>query len=206
MRTLRTTAIPVALAVALGACGYEGPPASTEATSEAESSPDAGPPGDADALAELVDPLVEDLGLHFTRGSLTIRDEGYVPSPDGDHLALYVEPIDETSYDADDYAEAIGTLAAAVTPFVFDTYGALNSYDICQEPPPAIDDSEAPAPYTQIDLSRDQYERVDWSSIDTAGVIAESERPDDPVFLHVTEPIEAAETYAAARAEARQSS
>jgi hypothetical protein len=199
MRSAPTIALGLALVLGLGACGYQGPESQVTASTATE---DGRPPGDAATLAELFDPMVEELGLRFTRGSLSIRDESYAPSPDGDHLALYVEPIDETTYDADDYAEAIGTLAAAVTPYVFDSFGALASYDICQEPPPAVDDSEAPAPYTQLFMTRSQYDRTDWSVVDTAAVIAESERQDDPILLHVTAPIMEADIYAAALAEA----
>jgi hypothetical protein len=158
------------LVLVLAGCGDD----EGEAGSAESDSPH--PPNTVEELAEVFDPQLEPLGLRLTRGALIDRsDGGYIPSDEGEHLALYVEPIDDTGYTTADYVEGIGTVTALVTPQVFERWSAVESYDICQEPPADVDDRDAPAPYTQIEMDRAQAESVDWETATTETVMGLSQ-------------------------------
>ena len=163
---LRRLALGLALVMVLGSCGDDGGSASSTTADEPF------PPDTIAELAEIFDPQLEPMGLRFTRGALIDRtDGGYVPSPEGEHLALYVEPLDGVDYDTADYVDGLGTVTALVTPYVFERWSGVETYDICQEPPPEIDDSDAPVPYTQIEIDRQAADAVDWDTATTATVI-----------------------------------
>ncbi len=122
------------------------------------------PPNDVGSLRRLYDPALAALGLRLTRGALIDRSNGgYEPSDRGTHLALYVEPLDD-SFTLADYVEGLWTVAALVTPDVFARWADVETYDICQEPPPGVDDADEPLPYTQINLSRVVSDSIDWES------------------------------------------
>ncbi len=162
---IRNTLLAMAVAIVLASCGDDGA-ASPTTVGEPY------PPDTIAELAEIFDPQLEPLGLRFTRGALIDRsDGGYVPSAEGEHLALYVEPLDGVDYDTADYVDGVGTVTALVTPYVFDRWSGVETYDICQEPPTEIDDSDAPVPYTQIEIDRESAEAVDWDTATTATVI-----------------------------------
>lgn len=136
------------------------------------------PPSSFDELAARYDPLLQPHGLRLTRGALIDRSGGgYEPSATGTHLALYVEPTGD--YSADDYLDGIAELAGLFGPMIFSEHGDLETYDICQEPPPAADDSAEPPPVTQIELTRAQSAAIDWDSatLDTVVAAAEAEPP-----------------------------
>lgn len=188
---VRRVAFAVLIAIALGACGYDG----DDSGGPPEAS--ASPPTTVEELAEVFDPQLEPMGLRLTRGALIDRsDGGYVPSADGDHLALYVEPLADVDFDTADYVEGIGTVTALVTPQVFDRWEAVQTYDICQEPPADVDDRDAPPPYTQIEIGRAEAAGVDWDTA-TTGTVIELDRTGaarlivtpvvraDPAFLAV---------------------
>lgn len=164
---IRRLALLVVLLMILASCGDDGAGDADTGTASSR------PPNSVEELAEIFDPQLEPMGLHITRGGLYDRsDGGYVLSDDGGHLALYVEPLDDADYDTADYVEGLGTVTALVTPEVFERWSGVDSYDICQEPPADIDDTDAPAPYTQIELDRATAESVDWDDANAATVIA----------------------------------
>ncbi|CAN5746565.1 hypothetical protein BH20ACT2_BH20ACT2_09740 [soil metagenome] len=139
---------------------------------------DALPPSSFEELAARYDPLLASHGLRLTRGALIDRSGGgYEPSATGTHLALYVEPTGV--YSADDYLDGITELAALFGPMLFSEHADLETYDICQEPPPADDDSTEPPPITQVDLTRAQSAAIDWgtATLDTVVAAAEAEPP-----------------------------
>jgi hypothetical protein len=107
------------------------------------------------------DAALATMGLRLTRATLVdTSGGGYRASTQGRHLALYVEPTAER--DLAGYAEDLWTLSALMTPDVFDRWPGLESYDICQEPVPGVDDSAEPPPVTQVNLTRGAAERIDW--------------------------------------------
>jgi hypothetical protein len=129
------------------------------------------PPGDAEGIAALIDPMVADLGLRFTYGSLIDRtaNRTFEASPTGDHFAVYVEPIGE--YTDADYIANTWVLAQRLTPFLFDTYPGLASYDVCQEPRPGENDEAVPPPVTQLDIFRGPASQIDWENGSLATLI-----------------------------------
>lgn len=162
-------ALVAALPGVLAGCGDDEPTTqATTTTTAAESDPTGTtllyPPNDVDDLRAIFEPLVAPLGLRFTRGALVDRGDGYEESDTGTHLALYVEPVDDAGYTIDDYVDGIYDVAAAVTPAVFDRFSAVESFDICQEPPAENDPSDEPFPLSQIEMTRQNYEDYDWSA------------------------------------------
>ena len=117
------------------------------------------PPGTLAELKPMIDPLVRPLALRLTRGSLVDHATGG-PGPRPRHLALYVEPT--TTFSDERFVATIAPLAAAVTPFVFARWPDLESYDICQEPSPGVDDRPEPETVTVFEVSRDYAGGVDW--------------------------------------------
>lgn len=165
-RRLSALALVVALAAA-PACG--GDPVE-DATGEPDGAPAATtgrqlPPAEPAAIMATYEDELAAMGWQMTRANLIDRGERrYEISPDGTHLALYVEPTDGA--DADEYAEELVPLTAMFATDVFERWPALESFDVCQEPPNEIDDSDEPRPATQVDMTREQAEAVDWDTVD----------------------------------------
>lgn len=197
-RPARAAVIAVVSVLVAGACGSDaatppGPAAPpTGAVTTGDVDPGRFPPATGAELAAIFDPLLEPLGLRFARGSLIAPERGvYEPVADGTHLAVYVEPTG--AYTTADYATGLVEVARVFLPLVFERWEGLASFDVCQEPPPAVDDSAAPPSVTIIDLTRDQAAAVDWSDLDLAGLLAAADglrrvfvSPDvaaDPVFV-----------------------
>ena len=192
----RLVAVGVVFAAfALTACG------SDDAASPATSEQPTLPPNDVEALAEILDPVVEPLGLHLTRGALIDLDVSYEVSDDGTHLALYVEPTDD--FTLDDYVDGIGSVTAMITPLVFERWSGLESYDICQEPPTADDPSDEPFPATQVNLTRVQYDAIEWDGAGTVQVVAASMTDPRGLDLIVSQQVRDSEAYQRAETEAR---
>ena len=106
----------------------------------------------------------------LTRGALIdISNDQYVPSNDGRHLALYVEPI--ADYTTEQYVDGFWTISALITPDVFARWPQLESYDICQEPLPSVDDKPEPFPITQINLTRQAAAEIDWEGGDLVDLL-----------------------------------
>ncbi len=152
--------------------------------------PDAAyPPGDALGIAALIDPLVADLGLRFTYGSLIDRTARptFEASPTGDHFAVYVEPVGD--YTDAEYIENTWVLAERLTPFLFATYPGLASYDVCQEPRPAENDDAVPPPVTQLDIFRGPASEIDWENGSLATLIA-SNRDEPSTTLRIDDSLQ----------------
>ena len=118
------------------------------------------PPPERKALARIFDPMLEDLGLRTTRARLQNR-QSYAIDPNGRHLAIYVEPIDESYTDAE-YVENYDDVAKIFVPYVFNRWKGLKSFDVCQEPRPGDDANPEPPPITQITVSRKGSKFVRW--------------------------------------------
>ena len=141
------------------------------------------PPGDVDELRALFEDELDGLGLRLTRGSLVDSETDYDRSDDGTHLAVYVEPTSD-EYDDADYIHGLHRVTAVFAPTVFERWAGLQSFDVCQEPPPGVDDRDEPTPLTQINLTRDQSAAIDWEKADTATIVAASlDQPDDRKIL-----------------------
>ena len=159
------------------------------------------PPNDVGSLRALYDPVLEPLGVRLTRGALidTSNDQ-YVPSNDGRHLALYVEPI--ADYSTDQYVTGFWTISALITPDVFARWPDLESYDICQEPLPAVNDEPEPFPITQINVTRAAAAAIDWANGDLVDLLAAA-RADPDTKVVVNREIRQSPAFAAADAAAR---
>jgi hypothetical protein len=153
------------------------------------------------SLRRLYDPVLEPMGLRLTRGALidTSNDQ-YTPSNDGTHLALYVEPTGD--YTDAQYLDGFWTVTALITPDVFARWSGLESYDICQEPLPSVDDKPEPFPITQINLTRDAAATVDWENGDLVDLLVVS-RTNPDVKVVVNRELRQSTPYMAADAAAR---
>lgn len=170
-------ALVIVFAVGAAACGdddgADGVPQTLDPASTTTNPPPGSlPPQHAADLEELYGEALADLGLRLTpRGGLIDRsDGGYVSSPTGRHLALYVEPVgDERT--PDEYIEGIRSVAVVFSD-VFDRWPALETYDVCQEPPdPDGNQEEEPPPVTQIELTRDEAEAIDWETVSVVDLV-----------------------------------
>lgn len=159
------------------------------------------PPNDVAALKAIFDPVFEPLGLRMTRGALVDRTDGYETSDTGTHLALYVEPIDDATFDDQRYLDGILDVAAVVTPAVFDSFSAVESYDICQEPPQEVDSRYSPFPVTQIELTRANAGSIDWSTMTLVDFVTLL-RTEDGASINVGADLAQSEPYEALMAEA----
>lgn len=210
-RAWRAGAAVVAVALALGACSSSDDTSPDAASATTASGPAAGlppyddeqrlPPNDVGSLRRLYDPVLEQLGVRLTRGTLVDTSAGrYVPSNDGRHLALYVEPIGD--YTNEQYVEGFWTISALITPDVFARWPDLESYDICQEPLPSVNDDHEPFPITQINITRAAAASIDWEKGDLVDLLAAA-RNDRDVRVVVNREIRETPAYAAADAAAR---
>lgn len=145
------------------------------------------PPDDREAVAAMFEPALEDLGLRLTRAGLADSPgSGQDPSLRGRHLALYVEPLD-ADHSAAEYLDTLIASARVFLPAVFERWPDLASMDVCQEPPPGVDDRTAPVPYTVLEMGRDEAAQIDWSTIDLAGLAGA--RDAGLVRLHVNQAV-----------------
>lgn len=163
----RITAILLAAGLLAAACSEDGSenasvPTIEPPTTQLESG-ESLPPRDFESLALIFGPRYEQLGMRVTRASLVEIDGGA-------HLQLYVEPVD--SFVPRQYLESIVPTTAAVVPFIFDEWPDLASFDVCQEPPPGVDDSVAPEQVTVVALTRDQAATLDWPDPELAELMA----------------------------------
>jgi hypothetical protein len=197
-----------ALAFSMAACGHDSSDSSTPAPtggSGATTPPSPLPPDNFEELALVFDPMLEPIGLRLTRGALIDRTGGgYEESDTGTHLALYVEPIDESTYTTADYVAGVYDVAALVTPYVFDQWTDLETYDICQEPPNSVDDGPEPFPESQIEVARPFGEGFNWEDGDLTDLLRE-EQGTDELRIIVSRNVMQDPDYKAARQAARES-
>ncbi len=169
--TRSSAGIVIALLLVLGAaCADDSTDDQGQTTNPTETT-EALPPPDRDGLAAIYDPLVEPYGVKITRAALIDREEGYIESATGTHLALYVEPVDDEAYSTAEYVEGMYELTELTAIHAFGTWSELESYDICQEPWQSEDSSLTPFPVTQIDLTREASEAFDWDSGNLPGLL-----------------------------------
>lgn len=181
----RIVGLLVPLAVLVAGCGGDEAPVTPPAGSAAV---DGLPPQDPLGVEALFADDLEAMGLRLTdRGGLIDTTGGqYVASAEGDHYALYVEPI-RNDYRVADFVDHVVPLAVLVGPELMARYPALASYDICQEPTAAEDDGDAPRPVTQVHFDRALVERVDWETLDLAGLVALRDEGGTVVFSEIVE-------------------
>jgi len=187
IRAVRARALALVLALGcgglLGAACSDGDGGSSAAAKPANSELDL-PPNDRERLAAVFDPALERLGLRLTRGTLVDTGEGrYEPSDTGRHLAVYVEPTGP--YTPAQYAEGIVTSARVFLPEVFERWGDVETFDVCQEPLPAVDDRSEPPPVTQLYVTRREASGIEWSDVRLADLLAkrEPQRPDYTLYV-----------------------
>ena len=102
------------------------------------------PPSSRKELVAIFAKKVKPLGLRITRAALV--NPAQERASQGTHLAIYVEPTGE--YSIDDYLDGTVTVSKVFLPSVFERWKGLKSFDVCQEPKPAVDDGPTPAPET----------------------------------------------------------
>jgi hypothetical protein len=192
--TIRRSLVLLAVIVmGLTACGDD---VSDEATPAAR-------PADLDDVRAVFADGLADLGLRLTdRGGVLERD-GYVESSTGTHLALYVAP--SGAYSDDEYTDGILATARLLGPEVLRRWAALESFDVCQEQPgtTTVDGEPDLAPYTQLDMTREQVEALDWDTLTLAELLAvASEQAGEGIRLYVADPIQASAAFVTARTEA----
>lgn len=178
---MKVVPLAVAVAIVLAACGGSGDGVDQGAlpalpTGEL-------PPDDFDTLAAVFDPRLEPLGMRLTRGGLADGPgAGYDESIRGRHLALYVEP-QSTEHGPDAYLSTLVTTAQVFLPVVFEQWPALASMDVCQEPPPGVDDRREPPPVTTVEVTREQAAQVDWAGLALPALVAAAERGQVALFV-----------------------
>jgi hypothetical protein len=129
------------------------------------------PPSARKDLVAIFGPKVRRFGLRVTRAALV--DATQHRDPQGTHLAIYVEPTGE--YTPQDYVDGTVDVTRVFLPSVFTRWKALRSFDVCQEPSPAVDDRPTPAPETQVFASRGAAGSIDWWTADVATLVARSD-------------------------------
>ena len=158
------------------------------------------PPGDLEALAAVYDPILEPVGLRLTRAGLTDGPGAAAdPSLRGRHLALYVEPLD-SSHTPEQYVDSLLSSTRVFLPDVFERWPALASMDVCQEPPPGVDDRPVPPQVTVLELTAAQAAKVSWAGMDLVALMTAAETQGFALFANAE--VEATAAWATARAEA----
>jgi hypothetical protein len=169
------------MAVLLASCGTQSAatstmgatttvaPITTTTVAPTTIAPAALPPHTYEALAPLLDPLVAPLGFRVTRAAL-VSLATYETVPDGTHLAVYVEPLEEPDIEA--VAAATVPLAAVFLPEVFLQWPGLLSFDICQERYAAGEQGAPPPPETVLNVTREVALGIDWDTVTLAELLA----------------------------------
>jgi hypothetical protein len=127
----------------------------------------------AGEVVRIFDPLLEPLGLRITRANLVSLSTGRYDD-DGHHLAVYAEPTGD--YTDAEYVKNFRRVAAIFLPKVFRRWSSIESFDVCQEPLPAIDPSPEPIPITQITVSRGGAKGIHWSRASLADLLVVATR------------------------------
>jgi hypothetical protein len=194
-RTHRIAAVLVLVTCSLLGCSDSDDDGEAASASPSTSQEDFGgdlPPASFEELEAIFAPLYDEVGMRLTRASMVELDGG-------PHLQLYVEP--PGAFTTEQYVENIIPTTAAVVPFIFDTWPELASFDVCQEPPPGVDDSVAPEQVTVVALTREQAAELDWPTPDLHELISAVEG-DEFGEVRGNDDVEASPAYRAARAEA----
>jgi hypothetical protein len=152
------------------------------------------PPPEVEGLAAIFDPVVASLGYRVGRGVLIDR-ETYRVTADGNHLALYLEPLVAKS--ADEFAGDFMPIVRLFTPAVFDAWPGLDSFDVCQEPFDWEGDT-APPGITVFDIDRQTAETIDWGTVGLADLLELAEISAG-LTIHAVEMIHVTAEWTAAR-------
>lgn len=129
------------------------------------------PPNSVGGIERIYGQGLERLGLRLVRAALVDRTEGrFDYDPQGTHLALYVEPMGASSIR--DYVERIVPVTELFASTLFGNWSGLESFDVCQEPSPNVDDAREPTPVTQVTLWREEATEIDWSTFDLVQLLA----------------------------------
>jgi hypothetical protein len=167
------------------------------------------PPSSRAALVRLFDPQLEKLGLRTTRALLQ-NLETYRSDAEGTHLAIYVEPIE--SMTDEEFLANVTKVSRIFLPRVFKEWQDLESFDVCQEPVPGVDDRESPPPVTQLLVSRTGAKRVKWPKATLRDIVKAAQLPSGAppasqrdFFLFVNAQIAEQPAYEAAIAAATRS-
>jgi hypothetical protein len=131
------------------------------------------PPNDKAAIERVFAAQLERLGVRLTRGALVDLKTGN-PSDKGTHLAVYVEPIG--AFTPDDYARGTVPTLRAFIPTAFERWSGLKSFDVCQEPLPALDTRPEPPPETKVDVTKEASAKVRWDDMDLARLLTDAKR------------------------------
>ncbi|HKA93792.1 MAG TPA: hypothetical protein VKE97_08310 [Acidimicrobiia bacterium] len=131
------------------------------------------PPNDKASIERVFAPALDRLGVRLTRGALVDLKTGK-PSPNGTHLAVYVEPTG--NFSSEDYARGTVATLRAFIPAAFERWGGLTSFDLCQEPLPAVDARPEPPPVTKVDLTKAASRKVKWDDLDLVGLLRDANR------------------------------
>lgn len=143
------------------------------------------PPTAEAELAAIFDPLIEEYGLRLSRAALLELGEPYEESESGRFLGLYVEPTGE--YTPEEYLENLVPVARIMLTLSFERWPGLEVADVCQEPPPDVDDSETPTPETQVQVSREASAALDWEALALPELIAVARNDEPPgVVLRIS--------------------
>ena len=200
-RRILAGVLAVALVMGAAACGEddgaEGEPIPPDQVPSTIDQDDLPPPGALD-LEPLYGEALAEIGMKLTdRGGLIDRSGGgYVASPTGQHLALYVEPIDPDR-SMEEYFDGILDVALVFSD-IYDRWPLLQSYDVCQEPPdPDGNQGDEPLPVTQIELSRAESEAIDWDTVTVEDLVRGSQADPPTLALRVGSDMMAYEPYAA---------
>ncbi len=140
-------------------------------------------PGSKAAIEKEFSPAVERLGLRITRAGLARQLGSGDYDPAGRHLAVYVEPVGPVA--ADVYVANLVPVAQAFLPEVFERFPQLESFDVCQEPPPGVDDRAEPRTWTQVLTTRQQASTVDYGRLDLGGLLSAAYLPPSRLVLAV---------------------
>jgi hypothetical protein len=151
----------------------------------------------AEVEAIFADDLAEQ-GLRLSdRGGLVDPEGGYSASATGDHLSLYVTPIDART--TDEYVEGILVTARLLGPGAFERWPGLQSFDVCQEPTSGSGEDPNEAALTRLDMDRDRSDSLDWDALDLPGLLAiASEQAGEGVALYVEPTVRESPEFVAA--------
>jgi len=162
MRSTRIVA-GLAIVVALAASGLTASSAGAAASL---------PPSARKDLVAIFAKKVKPFGLRVTRAALVNPQQER--DAKGTHLAIYVEPTGD--YTPQDYIDGTVGVSKVFLPYVFTRWKGLKSFDVCQEPRPAVDDRPTPEPETQVYATRAGSKLVDWNTVDVAAMLRTSQQ------------------------------
>lgn len=187
MRARRAAAVAIALLVGTACGGGDDP--SDERVPEPSTTVDAYDSGAGldPAIQERYGAGVEALGMRITRAARYEQLGSQTVAPSGRHLAIYVEPVADSTTEA--FIGRIKPLADVFLPEVFDEMPELDSMDVCQEPPPGVDDAPEPKAYTQLVVTRSQAAAIDWPSMTVLDLVGAAVDHPNRIGLGVGEPV-----------------